>query len=277
MSKRTTAPRAGQWAAGATLLAVALATGGVGLFINISHGLERGPAAAALFACADIARIALPFAAAIIGWSRQLRVTAIACTAISLYCVGSALFGGHEARHAAQATAATAYADHRADVARVRDRLAAIRETGGAEALKAEAAQTLKRTEGCKDCRTLRDRAAELTRRAGEAETRDTLTAELARLTASGAALAATPIEASGKGVIDALVAMLLVETLVWLSIPGLRMIAAAHAARPRRKATPKATAKPAAKTRRKAAPRPATPKAPRRRSAPAEPPATIH
>lgn len=279
MRKTNTAPLWGQWAAGATLLAIALTTGGVGLLINVTHGMERGPAAAILFGLADAARIALPFAAVLLGWSRQVKLTAAICTAISLYCAASAMIAGHDARHARQTGQAEAYAANRDDAGRIRAELAGIRESGNPVTLRQQAAQAGERAaaeeksgKGGRYQAALAEQA-ELTRRADLADRRAALEARLDALGAAGKTLAPAAIEASGRGWIDALAAILLVETLVWLSIPGLSLLAASRKPKPRpRAAKPKTEAKPKRKA--KATPKP---RAVSRRKPAEAPPATFH
>lgn len=238
MPNTITAPRWGQYCAGGALLAIALACGATGLIINVTHGLAISAAGAVLFGLADLARIACPFAAALLGWSRQIRITALIATAISVYCALTAQQANHGAHHAAQSGQAAAYAASQADAARIRAELAAITETGSASALTEAARLATKRAEdesangGCrKRCLDARAEAERLTERAGKSARREALEQRLDGLKAQ--TVAPVKVEREWRGLVDGLAAILLIETLVWLSIPGIGLIAAARASAP--------------------------------------------
>ena len=85
MNHNTTIPRWAKWVGGLALLAIALAAGTLGLTLNVTHGLEAGLAAGIAFGLADLAKISIPLVAGLIGWTRQLKLTAAVCVAVSLW------------------------------------------------------------------------------------------------------------------------------------------------------------------------------------------------
>lgn len=250
MSNVTPTARGAQWAGGLTLLTLAVGAGGVGLALNVRHGLEAGAAQAITYGLADIAKITIPIIAGWIGWNSHLRITAAVCVAVSLWCATNAWLD-YNGRRSIDAQQQTVNADTaRAELARIRTELAAIAETGSPAALLAAArlqsdtAASEAKNGGClKRCSDAQKAAAELTERAGKAERKAKLEGELAA--AKAKAEAAKPaVEARSTGLVDAVLFLALVELLVWLSPLGIALIKAAREARPD---DPAPTPKPAA------------------------------
>jgi hypothetical protein len=106
-------PRWAQWLGGGTVLAIAVAAGATGLAINVLHGLEVSLAAAIFFGLADLTKIVLPIVAGIIGWTKQMRITALVCVVVSIWCASNAYLDGAGTRLADKQHDADQYTQHK--------------------------------------------------------------------------------------------------------------------------------------------------------------------
>ena len=252
----STSPRWGLLALGLALLAIALGAGGLSLTLNFVYGMRKGGLEyAAAFVLADLGKILIPVAAAILGWNRQFKVAVALCAVASVWCALS-MYADRTSRQITAATVSTQqYNGATADLDRMRRELAAITETGEATDLtklaeqaggRAEAEQTRRGGSEvrCKDCEKWRNEAAAFTERASKAKRRAQLEEALAA--AKSEAASSQPVEADGMAAFIAanfagqiasnariiamgvaLVAIMLIESLVYLSIPATRLIAA--------------------------------------------------
>ena len=225
MVQHKSMPRWAQWTAGSVLVGVAVAAGVTSLVINISHGLESGLATAVTFGLADVGKIVIPMVAVAIGWTMQIHWTLVACAVVSLFCAssyyldrsGQALLGKqHEADVAADK--AKRVSELEADLAR-------------ANAL----ADAESKNKGCRDkCAAFRQQAQnasqalvgarEARAASGVAETSG-MAVLLASLTARNESTVARWLTGLKAGL-----SILLLECLVYLSIPGGQMIGMAMA-----------------------------------------------
>jgi hypothetical protein len=239
MKQPSKLPRWAQWTIGGVLLLIALAAGIVSLVLNVSHGLNVGLAAGITFGLADIGKIAIPIVAGIIGWSMQMRSTAIVCVLVSLFCATN-YYADRHGRHLIEAQHGEAvYADKAKRISELEKSVADL----GA-LVTAEAADR-----GCgPNCRALQARADEATLKLQSARN---ARSQAKPVEASGLAVmismsAGTKVEgtARGLGAVNAVLFLALLEALVWLSVPAMRALNTA-AAKP--VATPEA--KPEVKT----------------------------
>ncbi|MEJ2125795.1 MAG: helix-turn-helix domain-containing protein [Alphaproteobacteria bacterium] len=262
MKTNTALPRWGQWAAGLTLTGAAIAAGATSLTLNVLYGWQIGPAAAVTFGLADLAKITIPIVCVAIGWTWQSRLTLVLCAIVSLTCAASYFADREAGPLLARETRSAVYTGAQADMVRARTELASIHETGDAKALAAAAnlAQAQAKAEaangGCrKRCLAASAEATVLLERLGKAKRRDALQAQLAdakqeasrsagnRSTGRGLMLAAATggnafsIEKWLAGAMSVLKIALL-ETLVYLSIPGATLLGQALSAK-----SPKAAA----------------------------------
>lgn len=150
-------------------------------------------------------KIALPIVAGIIGWTKQTRLTALVCVAVSIWCASNAYLDGDGARFADKQHGADQYAAAQADVARIEKEVAD---------LDAQAARETKNG-GCgKQCKYLGSLAEQ--RRHELAEAKQVLKN-------------AKPVVTSGyeklKAAITAGLFLLLIECLVWLSVPAMMLL----------------------------------------------------
>jgi hypothetical protein len=244
-------PRWAQWAGGIALISLALGAGATGFTLNVTHGLQSGWAPAITYGLADLGKIIIPMVAVYIGWNWHIRLIAAVCVVTSLWCA----YQSWDAANAHKATAAEAQSTNwhgaKADADRIRAELASIAETGTSTALLAAAAQSNARADdekkngGClKRCLDARNEAGKLTERAGIAERRERLDAQLAALKVEATASGGPAAAQGGSGLIDTLLFLSLVEGLVWLNMPGAKLIRLAVAARPKPKARRQAKAK---------------------------------
>jgi hypothetical protein len=209
-----------KWTAGLALLAVALAAGTLGLVLNVAHGLEAGLAAGIAFGLADGAKLLIPLTAGLIGWTRQMKITAAVCVAVSLWSAVNVYMDGagkafltKQHSQDAYATQAKAIAEREGEVARL-TALAAQESAKG----------------GCgKNCRaineqieTARQRLAEA--RASHAEAKPVEASGLASVIAMMSGVKADEI-ARGIGAVKAALFLMLIEALVWLSVPATALL----------------------------------------------------
>lgn len=195
-------PRFGQAISGSVLLGIAVTAGATGLYLNVNHGLQVSVAAGVLFGLADATKIVLPIVAGAIGWSKQMKVTAVICVAVSLWCATNAYLG--------QAGQNIAVKQHGADQYSIaKDAVAKLE----ADVSKFDAqAQAEAKNKGCgKQCRFLTERADKARQSLEEART---------------ALKSATPVALSGYEKISSAVTaglfLFLIEALVWLAVPAM-------------------------------------------------------
>ena len=119
-------PRGAQWAAGVTLLTVAIVAGATGLVLNVRHGLEAGLAPAVVYGLADIGKIVIPMVAVWIGWSRHMKLTAAVCVATSIWCATQTWLDVDARKSAAGEAQAATWAGAKADAERIRAELGTI-------------------------------------------------------------------------------------------------------------------------------------------------------
>jgi hypothetical protein len=129
-------PRWAQWLGGGTVLAIAVAAGATGLAINVLHGLEVSLAAAIFFGLADLTKIVLPIVAGIIGWTKQMRITALVCVVVSIWCASNAYLDGAGTRLADKQHDADQYTAAQDDVARIEKEVAALDDRAAQESAK---------------------------------------------------------------------------------------------------------------------------------------------
>lgn len=213
-------PNWAKWSAGLALLAIALAAGSLGLVLNVSHGLEAGLAAGIAFGLADGAKVLLPLAAGIVGWSRQMKITAAVCVAVSLWSAVNVYLDGAGSAFLAKQQGAEAYASQ----AKAIQELEA--ETGRLSALAAAEGKN----KGCgKNCRALNEQAENARQKLSEARqarasAKPVEVSGLAGLIAMASGASADGI-ARGIGAVKAGLFLLLIEALVWLSLPAMSLL----------------------------------------------------
>jgi hypothetical protein len=230
MTKFTTVPRWGQAVSGSVLLAIAVTAGVTGLTINVVHGLEIRPEAGILFGLADLTKIVLPIVCGIVGWTLQTRAVATVCVVTSLFCAVTAFNGGADKQMAGKQHDAGQYLAAQAAVAKIEAEISK---------LDAQAADEAKRG-GCgRQCKFLAERAD---------KSRETLTVAQETLkTAKPVAISGNAFLASR---ISSVLLLVLIESLVWMSVPAMQLIAqsrpapAAVARKPRKATAPKKPAK---------------------------------
>jgi hypothetical protein len=228
-------PRWAQWTIGGVMLSIALAAGIVSLVLNVSHGLNVGLAAGITFGLADIGKIAIPIVAGIIGWSMQMRSTAIVCVLVSLFCATN-YYADRHGRHLIEAQHGEAvYSDKAKRISELEKSIADLDALVVAEAA----------DRGCgPNCKALQARADEATLKLQDARK---ARSEAKPVEASGLAVmismsAGTKVDgtARGLGAVNAVLFLALLEALVWLSVPAMRALNVA-AAKPVVIETPKA------------------------------------
>lgn len=216
----TKIPRWGQVVAGGVLLSVALTAGGTGLFLNVSHGLEAGPASGLIFGLAEIGKIVIPIVAGLIGWCMQTRATAIICVLASVFCAVSYYADNHGAALLSKQHAETVYADKAAVVADLRSQVASLDALVAAEAKKG----------GCgTNCRDLTKQASEARQKLQAAlnvrsEAKPVEASGLAVMISMASGVKAEHV-ARGSGAVKAALFLVLLEALVWLSVPAMKLL----------------------------------------------------
>lgn len=242
MAEHKTLPRWGQYVAGGVLLAVAVTSGAVSLALNITHGLESSLATAITFGLADVAKISLPVVCVVIGWSWQTRITLVACALVSLLAAtsyyldtsGAALL---QRQHAASVAsdAGRAVTELEADKARVQMLADTECKSGRGAKCREYLGLATVASRALADARVVR---------AGIIPTETSGLAALVSI-ASGVDIAAAARWITG---LKAALSILLLESLVYLSIPGAQMIARPRAAARKPRAKPVAKARPTLK-----------------------------
>lgn len=201
----TKLPRWGQALSGAILLGIAVTAGVTGLTLNVSHGLQTGVATGLMFGLADVGKIVIPIVAGVIGWSRQLRLTAVICVAVSLWCAVNFYAGRQGQHHADQTHSAATYADAEARIAEMQAHAASLASLATLEGKKG----------GCgPNCRDLMTKATEAAQKVQEARA--------ARATMKPVEVAAN---SDIKATIETGLFLALIEVLVWLSVPAMTLL----------------------------------------------------
>jgi hypothetical protein len=273
-----------QLATGLALALMAIAAVRVDILNNWEYGSTVSLELATILVLAALCVVALPTAAAILGWSRHLRWTTTICVLLTVWSAINA----YSAKQGAAILAATA--SQRAYEAAIRDQeaaratLARISETGDAQELeKLQASITATKATACKrpkseECKLAEIDFASITARLGDAKARDKAQATLAtakqeaKAGPAEASMVATVI-ARQTGHDPASVARTIALVLTGLGIAVTQMVAllGGHAAnliggalkaRPKRRAKRKPAAKAAAEPNAK----PKAPKAPKAR-----------
>lgn len=209
-----------KWTAGLALLAVALAAGVLGLVLNVAHGLEAGLAAGIAFGLADGAKVLIPLTAGMIGWTKQMKLTAAVCVAVSLWSAVNVYMDGAGRAILAKQHGQDAYATQAKAIAEREGEVARLTALAAQESVKG----------GCgKNCRaineqieTARQRLAEA--RASHAQAKPVEASGLASVIAMMSGVKADEI-ARGIGAVKAALFLVLIEALVWLSVPATALI----------------------------------------------------
>lgn len=198
-------PGRGQYALALILGIIALAMGGISLWMNASFGLKSGVIMAAIFVGSDSAKIVLPMVA--VAYEnplirKKIKVAYYAAISLSLMAAVSYLLETQSTRLLQSRARETAIVDARVDAARLRQELGGVGETSSTAALdalarvKAAAVKAEAANGGC--MAKCQERIAEhekILERLGQAKRRDRLEAELAALTAT---ITGAPAEAVG-------------------------------------------------------------------------------
>ncbi len=221
-----TLPRWAHDAAGGVLMAVAVTAGGLSLTLNVAHALETGLAAGIAFGLADIGKIVIPIVAGAIGWSRQMRITAAICVAVSLWCAVNYYADRQGRELLAREHGQTVYADAEKHIAELEIEARRLSSLAAEEA----------RRGGCgPNCRALMSQAASARQRLEAART--ARAAMIAAVTGTNTNRIAREIRA-----VKAVMFLALIEALVWLSMPAVALLAMpmrAHDVEARANATP--------------------------------------
>lgn len=220
MRKDTIIPPWVKWSTGLALLAIALAAGTLGLVLNVAHGLEAGLAAGIAFGLADGAKVLIPLVAGLIGWSRQLKLTAAICVAVSLWSAVNVYMDGAGAALLAREHGAQSYVDKAKAIAELE---------AEAARLDAQAAEEA-RHGGCgPNCRALNEQASQARQRLSEARERraNAKPVEISGLAAMIAMASGASQDgiARGIGAVKAALFLMLIEALVWLSVPAMALL----------------------------------------------------
>lgn len=220
MTENSIVPNWTKWLAGLALLAIALAAGTLGLVLNVEHGLEAGLAAGIAFGLADGAKILIPLTAGMIGWSRQMKITAAVCVAVSLWSAVNVYLDGAGSAFLAKSQGAEAYASQAKAITELEVEVARLTALAAAEA----------KNKGCgKNCKAVNDQVSAARQQLAEArqaraQTKPVEVSGLAGLIAMASGASADGI-ARGIGAVKAALFLLLIEALVWLSVPAMALL----------------------------------------------------
>jgi hypothetical protein len=263
MSKRSTLPRWGQWAAGITLMLVALTAGALSLAVNVTYGLGAGLALAVAYGLSDVAKLTLPIVASGIGWSRHMRIVAIVAAAVSVWCAAN-YFADTEGQRLLEASHQTGQVEAaKNERARLQDELAALGTAGDPAILQKRVAdldQAVKdeaAAGGCgTKCRGLQRDRDEALAKLAQAKRKAELESQLADV--KSAISESEPVETSGLAAlavaytggdkrvwsrtvvtVRALAALILMELLAHLAGAAARLIGQAMKPRRKKKAKP--------------------------------------
>jgi hypothetical protein len=205
MTTVTPINRFGQAISGGVLLLIAVTAGATGFWINVHHGLEVSTEAGILYGLSDLTRIVLPIVCGLIGWSLQTRLVAIVCVVTSVFCVLIAFTSGADRNLAGKQHGAEQYTAAKARVKDLEDQVASLDKQAAAEA----------KNKGCgKQCKYLGERAD---------KARQELTAARTALK-TAAPVAIGPYELIASR-ISAVLFLVLIESLVWMSVPAMTLL----------------------------------------------------
>ncbi len=189
-----------QLATGTALAAMAAVAARVDILNNWAYGLTVNAELASIMVLAAVAVVAVPVAAAILGWSRHLRITAAICVALTVWSAANAYSTKQGAAILAAQSSQRAYTSALADETAARATLARITETGDAGELgKLQAMAAADKAKACKKpksdgCKTAGADEKALTARVSDAKARDKAQATVDRAKAEAKA---GPAEAS--------------------------------------------------------------------------------
>lgn len=93
MQSNRSVPVWGLCTVGALFVLLAVASGLVSLYINVTAGLSVGATLAVMFAFSDISKVLIPMVCQATGWGKQMRLTYLAASVVSIIC---ALYGTAE-------------------------------------------------------------------------------------------------------------------------------------------------------------------------------------
>lgn len=203
MTHTATMPRVGQALSGVILLGIAVAAGIKGLMINVTYGSETG--AGLVFGLADLAEMIIPIVAGVIGWSLQLRATAVICVAVSLFCATQYYSAHNGQHHAEQQHGASVYNDTGARITELQTQIASLDAQAASEA----------KNKGCgKQCKFFTERALSARQELAEART---------------ARANAKPVEVAETGGVTSAIMMaagiVILKALAWLSVPAMTLL----------------------------------------------------
>jgi hypothetical protein len=239
MANHKTLPRLGQYAAGGVLIAVAVTSGIVSLTLNAVHGFESSLATSVTFILADVAKISLPLVCGLIGWTWQTRLTLVACALVSLMAAASFYLDTSGQALLNRQHAASVASDSARQVAELES------DRTRAQAL-ADAECKAGRGPRCREYLTQAREAADALSQARKARA-GAKPAETSGLAVLASMASGTDETTAARWVtgLKALLAIVLLESLVYLSIPGCQMIATVKT---RKVVKPRVKAKPALK-----------------------------
>lgn len=216
------------------MIGIGGAAGVTSMVLNIGHGLEASIAAAVTCGLADLARISVPVIAASRGWSKQLKYGIIILGLFSLWNISNYIADQYGRTIWTAMQADNGKVSRSAEIVALKAKAEAIAEKASVSSLE-KLAESEKSNGGCKT------KCLDFKKRVPEAERREKLEAQIAKL--EGANNAVAPLEVEGFGV--ALVALgmtplaakttmlalkgfgtlLVVDMLVYFLIPGFSWI----------------------------------------------------
>jgi hypothetical protein len=219
----STTSRWAKWAGGGVLLAIALGAGITGLTLNVSHGLKTSLAQGVIYGLGDIGKIVVPVVAGIIGWNRQMRGVVLICVVASIWCAVNYYADANGAALLAGQNQAALLGQTERNIAELEAEVRAARALANIEA---------KRKKCGPECRRLQERAdrlaADLESARGKREGQGPAKTSGLALLAGTTFGVSTDVAAQWKDVIGAALFLVLIESLVWLSVPA--MVLLAHA-----------------------------------------------
>lgn len=237
-------------AGGSILIFMALVTASVSCFMNVRYGLTIGATAAIPLFLAEVGRFSIPAVAARFGWNRLFVVAVVLCGTASLFAATNQWLDG-DASHLLSANTINAQSDRAsAEYRRISAELASIKATGTVADLETLANTYKKQAEDesaggqGKRYRAALDKYTATMADLAQARRKDELTATL--VTAKADLAQAKPVVASGfaqvlsavtglnqekiavaLGAIKVAISIALLESLVYLGIPGFRYLVA--------------------------------------------------
>ena len=182
----------------------------LGLVLNVAHGLEAG--------LADGAKVLIPLVAGLIGWTRQMKITAAICVAVSLWSAVNVYMDGAGRAFLAKQHSQEAYETQAKAIEEGEGEVARLTALAAEEAAKG----------GCgKNCRAINGQIETARRRLAEArESRAGAkpVSGLASVIAMMSGVKANEI-ARGIGAVKGGLFLMLIEALVWLSVPATALL----------------------------------------------------